>query len=193
MEEQINDTNKYLETKDNKVMQEDKSNKVLKVNDKNTMYNKIMMAYVVSIFILLLFTIYSEVIILKISQEFSNSQPTNAILLFILELIGCIGLFFIEIGIIEKKNLFVSTTICVLSIVLTMIWVPRGFAYKDVFNYIMDNKNSVQTIGHNYNNLKNNLIASTALHSASVIFNFITVFMVAYYKNKYNIDEISKV
>ncbi len=78
--------------------------------------------------------------------------------------------------------------IIVYSRIARHLTVPRGFAYAEVFNYIMDDNNL-----YNYNNLKNNLIASTALHSASVIFNFITVFMVAYYKNKYNIDEISKV
>ncbi len=179
METQLDDTNKYLDTKDMQEVKEDNLKQVLKEDNKKTMYNKIWIAYIVSIHLLLVFAIYSEVIILKTSQEFSDSQPTNAILLFILELVGLIGLFFIEFGIIEKKNIDGCSVICCLSIFLAMMWVPRGFAYADVFNYIMDNKNH-----HNYNNLKNNLIASTILHTISIIFNFITTFMVVYYKNK---------
>jgi hypothetical protein len=177
MEQQLKDT------KDKQVMQEVKEDNKNNIN----MYNKILNMYVVSIFLLLVFTIYSEVIILKTSQAFSDAQPTNAILLFILELLGCFGVLFIETGIIEKKYVDGCSVICSLSIFLAMIWVPRGFAYKEVFNYIIDNKNY-----HNYNNLKNNIIASTILHSISVIFNFITAFMVLYYKNKYNIDDSSE-
>ncbi len=188
MEIQLNDTNKYVETKDTQV-KEAELKKVLEEDNKKkiNMYNKIWNAYFVSVHLLLVFTIYSEVIILKTSQEFSDSQPTNAILLFILELLGFFGVLFIQMCIIEKKYVDVGSVICGSSIFLAMIWLPRSFAYKEVFNYIIDNKNH-----HNYNILKNNLIASTVLHSVSFIFNFITAFMVAYYKNKYNIDDSSE-
>jgi hypothetical protein len=159
--------------------------KVLEVDKNIKIFNRFCILFVVSIHLLFVLAIYSEVVILKTSQEFSDSQPTNAILLFILELISLLLLFFIEISIIEKKYADGCTVISCLIICLAMSWVPRVFAYIETFNYIMDNKNRIY---NNYDVLKNNLIASTLLHSMCVLFNFITVFLVICYKNKYKID-----
>ncbi len=137
--------------------------------------------WISSIFILLACDIYSEVSILKVSQEFSNSQPTNAIVLFILELCSLYGLIFIESGILKKTYVDLCTVICCIFIILAIEWVPRGFAYAEVFQFIMDDKNRSSA---NYDILKNNLYASTFLHSVSVIFNFIMFGLAVYYERK---------
>ncbi len=175
-----------MNTADNKYVIEEKP--VMEDKQKYiNQYKKMCVYYGVSILLVIAFSIYSEVIILKISEEFSDSQPTNAILLFILELIGILGLCFIEISLIEKKNVDGCSAFICFVIILAMIWTPRGFAYAEVYNYI--NNNQAQTTYNNYNILKNNLIASTVLHSSSVLFNFIMIILVVYYKNKHNIDD----
>ncbi len=180
--------NKNIVTEEFKQITEEKP--VMKDKEKYiNRYKKMWFYFGVSILIVITFTIYSEVVILKTCEEFSDKQPTIAILLFILELIGIFGMFFIEIGIIEKTYFDICGTFMRSIIILAMTWTPRGFAYAEVFNYIKDDNYRVHTTDYNYNILKNNLIASTVLHSSSLLFNFIMTILVTYYKNKHNIEE----
>jgi hypothetical protein len=180
--------NNYIVTEEFKEITEEKP--VMEDKEKYiNRYKKMWFYFGVSILIVITFTIYSEVVILKTCEEFSDKQPTIAILLFILELLSIFVMFFIEIGLIEKTYVDVCGAFICSIIILAMAWVPRGFAYAEVFNYIKDDNYRVHTTDHNYNILKNNLIASTVLHSSSLLFNFIMTILVAYYKNKHNIEE----
>ncbi len=145
-------------------------------------YNKLNCVLVTSMILLYLVSIYNDIVILKTCQEFSHSQPTNAILLLICELLFLFGLFLIEINISENTNKpDVCTKICISTIVLTCEWVPRSFAYIEAYNHITNEENYEN---RNYDVLKFNLIVSTILHSASVLFNFIITGVIVYYNRK---------
>lgn len=146
-------------------------------------YVKFNTLFIFSLLFLYGFSIYSCVIFLKISQTFSDSQPTNAILLLVLELTSLIGLFTVETHLIdrESKHKEISTIMCSIIIVLVIDWVPRSFTYIEIYQYITNEENKNNS---HYDYLKIQLFISTILHSISVLFNFIMTGIGMYYKKK---------
>ncbi len=132
-------------------------------------------------FLLYLFAIYSNVVLLYIHNAYYDDQATIIIILFIVDLVGLIGLFRIEGDMLEKKyNNNLSSFICLLVVFFSVLYVPRGFSYNNVYNKILSDDNHPS----NYDALYVNLIISTLLHSLSVILHFISSIVNIYNNEK---------
>ncbi len=139
-------------------------------------------------FLLYLFAIYSNVVLLYIHNAYYDDQATIIIVLFIVDLVGLIGLFRIEVDMLEKKtNNNLSSFICLLVVFFSVLYVPRGFSYNNAYYKLLSDVNHPS----NYDALYVNLIISTLLHSLSVILHFISSIVNIYNNYKYKEIQIN--
>ena len=136
--------------------------------------------------LLFILSIYTNIIFIKISNDFSTEQPLVIILLFIVEIIGFISIFRMELEYLTDKNSHIY--ICTISSIFSILIIIRIFAYKEIYNFIFNTK-YIHMHYQNYNYLKHNLIIATLLHSSSYLFHFI-IFGICIYK-KLSLNTIS--
>jgi hypothetical protein len=133
----------------------------------------------ISALCLYIFAIYSNIVFLYINKAYSDSQPVSVILVFIVELIGLIGLFRAQFEFINSQ-IKMDNFICGSIILLIVIYAARINAYIVAYNFISSNTDNIK----NYEALYINLIISTVLHSISAFINLIISFVIKYYINK---------
>ncbi len=145
--------------------------------------------HVISAICLYIFAIYSNIVFLYINKTYTNAQPVSVIIVFIIELIGLISLFRIQVDFITEiiGGNILSKYLCGTFIILGLIYAARVNAYFVAYNFMISDKHP-----NNYDALYVNLIISTILHSICMIFNFI-ISIINIYKKQYNEEQIISV
>jgi hypothetical protein len=128
--------------------------------------------YVFSGVFLYIFAIYTNIVFLYIHKAYSDNQPTTPILIFIIELIGLILLFNIQLTKFSNKNSNSSVCCLIVGDILTfgVINGIKIIGYIEAYNFVLNKK---EYNPHNYDALWINLIISTLLHSSCALLNLI--------------------